>query len=227
MNILSAAKDPSRFDLRRYLGVYLVADPAHARRDLVDDIEQALAGGATCIQLRAKHLTDRETLNLALALRERCHASESLFLVNDRLDLALAAGADGVHLGVDDLPIRDARRLAGSDFIIGYSPETDEQAATAASEGADYLGVGPVYGTASKDDAGAAIGLRTLHRRAQLAGVPIIGIGGITPDNAAQVIDAGAVGVAVVGAILRSDDPRAAARRLKRTIDAALSGTNR
>ncbi len=209
-------------NLTRQFAVYLVADPVHARRNLVSDVEQALAGGITCVQLRTKHLTDREILALARALRERCHAANAIFFVNDRLDLALAANADGVHLGVDDLPVRDARRLAGDNFIIGYSPETDDQTVAAASEGADYLGVGPVFGTASKHDAGAAIGLETLHRRAQLAGVPIIGIGGITPGNAADVIGTGAVGVAVVGAILHADDPREAARRLKGAVDAAL-----
>jgi thiamine-phosphate diphosphorylase len=214
-------------DLAKHLSVYLVADPAHASRDLTSDVEHALAGGVTCVQLRAKHLTDREALSLARVLRTRCHACGALFLVNDRLDLALAAGADGIHLGVDDLPVRDARRLAGDDFIIGFSPETDDQASTAGSEGAHYLGVGPVFGTVSKDDAGDAIGLGTLRRRAQLAGIPIIGIGGISPANAAAVIDAGAVGVAVVGAILRADDPRLATAKLRRVIDSALSGSTR
>jgi thiamine-phosphate pyrophosphorylase len=196
------------------LAVYLVADPDQTNRDLVDDVEEALAGGVTCVQLRAKRATDREALTIARALVSRCSASGAFFFVNDRLDVALACGADGVHLGVDDLPIADARRLAGSDFVIGYSPETDEQTVDAADEGADYLGVGPVFGTKSKDDAGAAIGLETIGRRARLAGVPIIGIGGITCDTARDVVRAGAVGVAVVGAILRASDPREAAQRL-------------
>jgi thiamine-phosphate pyrophosphorylase len=217
MNLPIATKD-----LARHLAVYLVADPAHTRRDLITDVEQALAGGATCVQLRAKQMIDREALRFAHALCERCHVAGALFLVNDRLDLALAANADGIHLGVDDLPIRDARRLAGNDFIVGYSPESDEQAAAAASNGANYLGIGPVFGTASKDDAGNAIGLQTLHRRAQTAGIPIIGIGGITAANAASAIEAGAVGIAVIGAILRSDDPRHATAQLRFAVDSAL-----
>jgi thiamine-phosphate diphosphorylase len=145
-----------------------------------------------------------------------------MFLINDRLDLALAAGADGVHLGVDDLPIPDARRIGGDGFVIGYSPETDEQTALAKEAGADYLGVGPVFGTASKDDAGQAIGIETIGRRAQIAGIPIIGIGGIAPANAEGVVRAGAVGVAVVGAILRSADPRTAAQGLVRAVQRGL-----
>ncbi|HKG24942.1 MAG TPA: thiamine phosphate synthase [Thermomicrobiales bacterium] len=218
LNILSEAKDLSPIELRSRLAVYLVADPDQTHRNLIEDVERALAGGTTSVQLRAKRLTDREALNLARALAARCDAAGALFIVNDRIDLALAAGADGVHLGVDDLPLRDARRLGGDGFIIGYSPETDEQTAQARLDGADYLGVGPVFGTASKHDAGAAIGLETIRRRAGLAGIPIIGIGGITPDNAADVIAAGAVGVAVVGAILRAEDPYVAARALSAAV---------
>jgi thiamine-phosphate pyrophosphorylase len=208
-------------DLAPRLAVYLVADPDQTSRDLVAVVDDALMGGVTSVQLRAKRLTDREALVLARLLARRCEAHGALFIVNDRLDLALAAGAGGIHLGVDDLPIEDARRLAGERFVIGFSPDTDEQAAQAGARGADYLGVGPVFGTVSKDDAGAAIGLGTLSRRANLAGIPIIGIGGITPENAAQVVQAGAVGVAVVGTILRADDPRRAARQLSDTVTRA------
>lgn len=211
-------------DLRRQLAVYLVADPEQTKRDLVEDVEAALAGGVTCVQLRAKRLTDREALNLACALARRCAGARVPLLINDRLDLALLVGADGVHLGVDDIPVVEARRLGGEHFVIGYSPETDDQTTAAAQDGADYLGVGPVFGTASKDDAGAPIGIETIRRRADLAGIPIIGIGGITPENAAGVINAGAVGVAVVGAILRADDPCQVARSLKAAVSSALVG---
>ncbi len=207
------------------LAVYLVADPDLARVDLPLAVHQALDGGCTAVQLRAKHLTDRAMLTLARNIREMCRAYKTLFVVNDRLDIALACGADGVHLGVDDLPVADARRVSQQagrpDLIIGYSPETDEQAAIAASEGVDYLGVGPVFGTASKPDAGEAIGLETLRRRAAKTTIPVIGIGGIETRNAASVIGAGAVGVAVVGAILRTDDPRNAARTLVETVSSA------
>jgi thiamine-phosphate pyrophosphorylase len=205
------------------LAVYLVADPDQTSHDLLETVEIALRAGATAVQLRTKRLTDRETLQLGRAIAERARQSRALFIVNDRLDLALAAGADGVHLGVDDVPLSDARRLAPPGFIVGYSPETDSQTQSAKAEGADYLGVGPVFGTASKADAGAAIGLETIQHRSALAGIPIIGIGGITPGNASSVIAAGAVGVAVVGAILRATDPARATRELARAVSLAHS----
>jgi thiamine-phosphate diphosphorylase len=222
LNILSAAKDLSRSALVRHLAVYLVADPDQTQRNLIADVEAALDGGVTCVQLRAKRLSDRETLQLARELARRCYLTGALFVVNDRFDLALAAGAGGVHLGVDDLPLRDARRLAGAGFVIGYSPETDEETLAARANGADYLGIGPVFGTLSKSDAGEAIGLDTIRRRAHLAGIPVIGIGGITAETAPAVIEAGAVGVAVVGAILRASDPRRAAEELSDAVSGTL-----
>ena len=183
-------------------------------------IEAALNGGVTAVQLRCKHRPDREVFELARRARALTREHEALFLVNDRVDIALASDADGVHLGVDDLPIEDARRIGGPDFVIGYSPETDAQAQDAAARGADHLGVGPVFGTATKADAGTAIGLQTVTQRADLAGIPIIGIGGITASNARSVIDAGAVGVAVVSAISIQGDPRRAAEMLRRVLDA-------
>jgi len=202
------------------LRLYLVADPDHTPGDFIAMIEAALNGGVTAVQLRCKHRPDREVFELARRARALTREHEALFLINDRVDIALASDADGVHLGVDDLPIEDARRIGGPDFVIGYSPETDEQTQDAATRGVDYLGVGPVFGTATKSDAGTAIGLQTVTQRADLAGIPIIGIGGITASNARSVIDAGAVGVAVVSAISIQGDPRYAAEMLRRALDA-------
>jgi len=204
--------------LSKQLAVYLVADPEQTRRPLIDDVSAAIRGGVTAVQLRSKHLTDREALQLAIALREITRHSATLFLVNDRLDIALAADADGVHLGVDDLPVSVARRLAPNSFVIGYSPETDEQAQQARANGADYLGVGPVFSTSSKLDAGEPIGLSTLSKRVFIAGIPVIGIGGITAKNAPLAIETGAVGVAVVSTILGAEDPETAAQRLARAV---------
>lgn len=217
----SVRERSAREALAERLALYLIADPDVALSDLVATVEAAISGGATAVQLRAKRLTDREALALARALKERCDTAGTLFIVNDRLDLALAAGADGVHLGVDDLPIADARRLAGPNFVIGYSPETDEQTAGAKAAGADYLGVGAVFGTASKSDAGPPIGLGTLHRRVNLAGIPVIGIGGIGAREAGRIVSVGAVGVAVAGAILRAPNPEAAARALRDAVERA------
>lgn len=209
-------------DLARRLAVYLVADPEQTRSDLLDVVELALAGGVTAVQLRAKQLSDRQAFELGGAIAARCRSFGALMLVNDRLDLALAIGADGVHLGVADLPLLTARGLVDIGFILGFSPETDDQAAAAEGDGATYLGIGPVFGTASKSDAGAAIGLETLRRRVELAGLPSIGIGGVHAGNAGLVIAAGAVGVAVISAVLHADSPAAASRDLFASVQAAL-----
>jgi thiamine-phosphate pyrophosphorylase len=202
------------------LRLYLVADPDQCAGDPYETIAAALRGGVTAVQLRWKTAADREVLALAQTLTELCKRHDALFFMNDRVDLALAAGAGGVHIGVDDLPLEIARRLGGSDFLIGYSPETDEQAASAKERGADYLGVGPVYGTVSKSDAGPAVGLDAIGRRAALAGIPTIGIGGISAANALPVLEAGAVGIAVVSAILKASEPEQAARELSGALGA-------
>lgn len=200
------------------LRLYLVADPDHVSGEPTIAVRKALAGGVSAVQLRSKGMTDREVLALAREIRAACHDAGAIFIVNDRLDIALASGADGVHLGVDDLPIEDARRLAGPEFIIGYSPETDEQIRTAGDRGASYLGVGPVYGTATKADAGKALGIDEFARRCAISPVPTVGIGGITVANAAETMRAGAAGIAVVSAILGSSDPQGAAQALYRQV---------
>lgn len=208
--------------LREHLRLYLVAGSEDVPGGLLETVEAALLGGVTAVQLREKSGSDREHLLTAERLRELCADHDAAFFVNDRIDLALAAGADGVHLGVDDLPIPAVRRIAGPDFWVGYSPDTDMGVRSAQLEGANYLGVGPVFGSASKADAGPAIGLNVLRRRVAVSDLPVIGIGGVTAANAGSVIRAGAVGVAVMSAILRAVDPQAAAAELRGAIDDAL-----
>lgn len=209
--------------LRRALAVYLVADPDRASRDLVGDVTAAVGAGATAVQLRSKRLADGPFLALAERLLAVCRDRGVLFVVNDRLDVALAVGADGLHVGVADLPLGVARRLGGEGMVLGYSPETDAQAAASGAEGADYVGLGPVFATGSKPDAGEAIGLPTLRRRVRLAGLPSVGIGGITTENAGDVVDAGADGVAVISAILRAADPTQATRGLAAQVGARIA----
>ena len=206
-------RDPS------LLRLYLVADPDHVEGDLIGVVERAVHGGVSMVQLRAKSLTDRQHLALAIGLRELCGRYEVPFLVNDRVDIALAGGASGVHLGVSDLPIRSARELGGANFIIGFSPETEAQLLRSARDGADYLGIGPVYGTTTKDDAGPALGIEEFARRCRISPLPVVGIGGITTVNTASVISAGAHGVAVVSAVLMSPNPRAASRSLRDQVE--------
>jgi thiamine-phosphate diphosphorylase len=203
-------------DLKSAMRLYLVADPEHCRGDLVSTIEAAIAGGVTMVQLRAKRTSDLEQFNLATRIRAVCLARNVPFLVNDRIDIALASGANGVHLGVNDLPIEAARSLGGSEFIIGFSPETDDQLQSSSRRGADYLGIGPVFGTATKADAGSELGLGEFARRARLGRLPSVGIGGINAQNAGSVLTAGASGVAVVSAILGADGATEAARQLSR-----------
>lgn len=203
-------------DLPSVLRLYLVADPEHCHGELVEMVESAITGGVTIVQLRAKQLSDLEHVNLAKRVGTACRSLGVPFLVNDRVDIALAASAEGVHLGVDDLPLEDARSIGGQGFLIGYSPETDEQLISADGRGADYLGIGPIFGTSTKPDAGSALGLETFESRVRLANIPVVGIGGITVSNAEFVLDAGATGVAVVSAILNADNPHEAARQLSR-----------
>ena len=204
------------------LGLYLVTDESLSRgRPTVEIVAAAIRGGADAIQLRAKDLPLREAAAIGRTLREITRAAGVIFIVNDRADLALALDADGVHVGQDDLPADLARLVVGPDRIVGVSTATVEEARIARDMGADYLGVGAIYGTATKSDAGAAIGTAPIGAIGAAVGLPIVGIGGIGAGNAGEVIAAGADGVAVVSAIVAADDPEAAARAIKSTIAAA------
>lgn len=196
-----------------------MADPEQSKQPLEEAVAAALEAGVTAVQLRAKALTDRDYLALAYRIKKQCVRFDALFIINDRVDIALAAGADGVHLGVDDMPLSNARSILGIDRVIGYSPGTDADTKTARIEGADYLGVGPVFVTPSKNDAGPAIGLNSLRHRVYLAGLPVIGIGGITSANARSVIETGAAGIAVMGAIIGASEPRSATADLRRALE--------
>lgn len=209
-------------DTRAFLRVYLIADPDQTTGDFLPAVERALSGGATAVQFRSKLLDDGPFLTLAQRVKSACDLHAVPFIVNDRVDVALALGADGVHVGVDDLPIPAVRGVIGVQAIIGYSPASEDQTAAAKSLGADYVGLGPVFSTGSKDDAGEAIGLDAVRRRASLAQLPVVGIGGIDADNAPDVIAAGADGVAVISAILRSENPRSSAAGLLGAVDRAL-----
>lgn len=209
----------SRDDLASRLALTVITDPRCGEgRELVVVVRAALQGGAPCIQLRAKTETAREMVELARALREATSAAGALLIVNDRVDVALAAGADGAHVGDDDLPVPAARRIVPQGFLLGRSTETPEQAVQAREDGADYVGVGPVYETASKDDAGSPVGLARVAAVVEAAGIPAVGIGGIDAENAAEVVRAGAAGVAVIRAVMQAPDPAEAVRELLREV---------
>ena len=198
-------------------GVYLVTQANRSRgRSTEETVAAAIEGGVTAVQLREKHATVRERYELARTLRERTRTAGVTFVVNDRADLAVAVDADGVHLGDDDLPIPAAREVLGPERCIGRSVSTVEAAEAAERAGADYLGVGAVYATTSKDvpESEAEIGTETVADIAAAVDVPIVGIGGVTPENAGEVVAAGADGVAVISAITAADDPKSATREL-------------
>ena len=205
------------------LGLYLVTDERLSRgRATAEIVRAAIRGGIDAVQLRGKDLPAREQLAIGRELRAITRDAGVLFIVNDRVDLALALAADGVHVGQDDLPAEIVRRLVGPEMIIGVSAATIPEALAARAAGADYLGVGAIYGTATKLDAGAATGSALLGTIAGAVDLPLVAIGGINATNVAEVIAAGAAGAAVVSAIIAADDPEAAARELQRRIAAAL-----
>lgn len=202
-------------DLARRLRLLVIADAdAAAGPSLVEIVRATLDAGAPAVQLRAKNVTTRAMTELALLLREETWAAGALFFVNDRVDVALAAGADGAHLGDDDLPLAHARRITPPGFLLGRSAESVPAAIQAQQEGADYLGVGSVYLTASKTDAGSPIGMSRLAEVIEAVSIPVVGIGGINASNAAAAFSAGAAGVAVIRAVLDAADPGAATRAL-------------
>ncbi|WP_148680645.1 thiamine phosphate synthase [Halovivax ruber] len=185
-------------------------------RSTPEVVSAAIEGGIDVVQLREKDTTARSRYELGRALRERTAAADVPLIVNDRIDLAMAIDADGVHLGQSDLPVAVARELLGEDAIVGCSAWRVDDARAAERDGADYLGTGAVYGTSSKDvdEAKDGIGPDGVAAVADAVSIPVIGIGGITPANAADVVEAGATGVAVISAITAADDPAAATQQL-------------
>jgi thiamine-phosphate pyrophosphorylase len=180
----------------------------------LDLIRLALDAGVAAVQLRAKVGTDGERLELARLAVNLCRDAGAVCIVNDRVDLALASGADGAHVGPDDLPVAEARRILGPDLILGASARTSERARELVDDGATYLGVGPCYSTVSKIGLPDPIGPVGLKSVADAVEAPVLAIGGVTADRVPELLAAGAYGVAVIGAIAGAADPAAAARAL-------------
>src|ERR1700738_3776570 len=196
------------------LRLVAIPDDADNRREtLVDRVAAAVRGGATSVQVRLKTAPPREVVEITRAIMARTSVP---VIVNDRADIALAAGAAGVHVGEADLPVAAIRRFAPANFIIGASLGSDAELANA--KDADYVGIGPVYGSDSKRDAGSAIGGGGFQRLAPLSAHPAVAVGGITADRALQITVAGAAGVAVINAIFMADDPETAARAIAAAI---------
>lgn len=196
------------------LRLVAITDGAEDHRPtLVDRVAAAVRGGATSVQVRLKDATPREVVEITKAIISRVDVP---VIVNDRADIALAAGAAGVHVGEADLPVAAIRRFTPRSFIIGASLGSDAELANA--KDADYVGIGPVFGSDSKNDAGDAIGVAGFQRLAALVTHPAVAVGGITADRALQITVNGAIGVAVINAIFNADDPESATREIAAAI---------
>ena len=211
----------SRERLRDALRLYLVTDqPSLKGRALIDVVQAAVQGGVTCVQLREKHANSRDFHALAVALMDLLQPLHIPLIINDRLDIALACKAQGVHLGQSDLPVAAARAMLPPEVFIGWSVETLDEVMQSASLPVDYLGVSPVFATPTKTDTATPWGLEGLQRVRSATPLPLVAIGGIHAHNAAAVLQAGADSLAVVSAICSADDPRSASQHLRDLIDA-------
>ena len=197
------------------LRLIVITDAALAApRHVETVVEAAVLAGAPAVQLRNKTATAAELVAQARRLLAIVRSAGALLFINDRLDVALAAGADGVHLGPDDLPVSAARRVAPADFLIGYSTDDPQRARTAQADGASYIGCGAVFGTSTKELAGERIGTAALAAVVRAVEIPVVGIGGVDEGNVDEVAATGAAGAAVVSAIMSAADPAAATHAL-------------
>ena len=210
-----------RFQMTKTIGKFhVITDTViQSRFSHIKLAELAIRGGADTIQFRQKTGSTKEKIANSRRIKHLCAETGVLFIVNDRLDVAMAAEADGVHLGQDDFPITLGRKILGEDIIIGGSAATLEGARKCFEEGADYVGFGPVFPTSSKDDAGPVSGIELLGQVAEAVPVPIIAIGGITPQNTQAVLQAGAKGIAVISAVCKASNPEDATRKLLETLE--------
>jgi thiamine-phosphate pyrophosphorylase len=200
---------------KRSLLLYAVTDRTWlGGRTLADAVHDALEGGATFLQLREKNLDDDSFLQLALEIKEIAAKYKVPFVINDNINVALACGADGVHVGQKDMAAKDVRKIIGPDKILGVSAQTVEQAVAAEENGADYLGVGSVFSTSTKLDADA-VSFETLKEICQAVSIPVVAIGGINKDNARKLKGSGIDGIAVVSAIFAQENIREAAAELR------------
>ncbi len=212
--------------LQRDLGsldFYLVTDSRLSRRGALHDVAEAVAAGCRIVQYREKDTPTRDMVEEARRIAAICRG-KAVFLVNDRVDVALACGADGVHVGQDDMPFEDARRLLGPDRIIGLTTHDIDESIEAEALGADYIGLSPIFATGTKKDAGAACGLSMIERVRAWVSLPIVAIGGIGRGNVADVIRAGADMAVAISAVVCAEDVRRETAAFIETIRGAKSG---
>ena len=190
-------------------------------RPTVDVVKAAVSGGVSCVQLREKECSTREFITEAKMLQNVLRFKYIPLIINDRVDVALAVAADGIHLGQSDMPIKDARRLVGDSMIIGISAESVDDALEAENAGANYIGISPVFSTTTKKDIATPLGLKGVRAIREAVQIPLVAIGGIGQENAVDVMNAGADGLAVVSAIVSAPCPETAARNLFQAVSLA------
>ena len=206
-----------------YLELYAVTDRHWlGNQTLFEQVQEALDGGATCIQLREKQLDDKTFLQEAIEIQKLCKQYQVPFIVNDNVEIAKDMHADGIHVGQSDMEALDVRKELGKDVILGVSAQTVEQAKKAEAHGADYLGVGAVFPTGSKDDADD-VSHETLKAICEAVSIPVIAIGGITQDNVKELAGSGIVGIAVISAIFAQKDITQATKDLKQATEQMLN----
>ena len=204
--------------------LYAVTDRAWlGEKTLAEQVESALKGGATCVQLREKNLDEESFLAEAFAVKKLCREYGVPFIINDNVEIAVKCGADGVHVGQSDMEAGDVRDRLGPDKIIGVSARTVEQALLAQAHGADYLGVGAVFSTSTKSDA-KNVSHETLKEICKAVRIPVVAIGGITRDNVKELTGCGADGIAVISAVFAQQDIESAARELKKCSEEMVKG---
>lgn len=194
--------------------LYVITDKKLGNGSIEEAVRKAMAGGATIVQYREKDAGTAEMIRVASGLHKITMMEGIPLIINDRIDVALAVNAEGVHVGQEDMPALIARRIIGTGRLLGVSAKTLGEASSAAEDGADYLGVGDIFGTTSKEDAGKPVGLEMLKKITGSVNIPVVGIGGITKVNAGSVIENGADGIAVISAIIGKPDPEKEAREL-------------
>ena len=214
----------SRKQRLRSMRLYALLSESQCRRSWQETARLLLEAGAEVIQLREKTLEDAELLARARTLRRLVDGFDGLFIVNDRPDVALLSGADGVHVGQQDLPVQEVRRLVGPDMIVGLSTHSPEQAGKAEAQGADYVGVGPVFPTQTKGYRQGG-GPELVARLCAATRLPTVAVGGLTPANAASVLEAGAQAIAACSALCGADDPADAARTFLKAFRRQTPGT--
>ena len=195
------------------LGLYFITDSNLTKKTVIEDVKSAIKGGVKIIQYREKNASTKQMLWEANEIKKLCRKNNVIFLVNDRIDIALAADADGVHLGNDDMPYQSARKLLGKNKIIGLTTHNAGESAEAENIGADYIGLSPIFSTNTKIDAGNACGTDLISEAKKKVKIPIIAIGGISESNIDSVLNAGAKNIAIISAILTKDDVEHAVKR--------------